>query len=165
MKRPLFVILVLAAVAPMLGQQPSAAELFNRGLLLERAEGMVTEAIELYERVVSQFPNDKDTRPRALHRLGTVYEARNDARATATFSMLATEFPGSPLGDDARLRLDAKRTEVPGQPANSVSTSRLDSAQGCEHLWSRVTRWPTTPIFGSDQERRATVPARSCLWR
>ena len=105
MKRVLLIVLALALVAPLIAQQPSAAELFNRGLVLERAEGKITEAIGFYERVVRGFPDDPNVTPQAMYRLALAYQATNDVRAMATFARLANEFPANRLAAEARQRV------------------------------------------------------------
>jgi len=110
MKRALFLVLAVCLVMPAIAGQQTAAELFNRGMLLERSEGNVAGAIALYEQIVSQFPNDKVTLPRALYRLGLGYEARKDPRAEEVFARLVKDFASSRLAIDARQRLSQSQT-------------------------------------------------------
>jgi Tol biopolymer transport system component len=98
-------VLLAATVA---GQAASPAErLLMEGLMLERAEGRVAEAIVRFERVVADFPNDKDVVPRALYHLGRVYQDRRDPRASVMFMRLVREFPSAELARDAGQRAAA----------------------------------------------------------
>jgi len=58
LRRCLVALFVACTVALVSGQSP-AALLFQEGLLLERAEGRVQEAIARYERVIAEFPGDR----------------------------------------------------------------------------------------------------------
>ena len=80
--------------------------LFQQGLLLERAEGNVTQAIVLYERVVAEYPKDTSVVPQALSHLAQIYDGRSDARAARMWSRLARDFGGTPYGAEARRRLE-----------------------------------------------------------
>lgn len=135
MKRALFLVLAAALVAPVLAQQPTAAELFNRGLLLEKAEGKVRDAISLYERVVREFPKDQEVTPQALYQLALAYQATNDGRAMATFARLADEFPSNRFAAEARQRVGASPSspfrvkDISESLKNAVSSAFSDDGR------------------------------------
>ncbi len=112
----LLAAVVVAGAALVFAEQSGsgAAALFQQGLLLERAEGNVTQAIVLYERVVAEYPQDSSVVPQALSHLAQIYDRRSDARATRMWSRLAREFSGTPYGAEARRRMSETGTQAAG---------------------------------------------------
>jgi Tol biopolymer transport system component len=113
MKRVLCIVVGLAIAIPVVARQQSAAELFNRALLLERAEGRLDDALVLYERVVSEFPNDREVVPQALLHLSKVYERQRDPRSISLLVRLADGFPSTSYAAEARRRLTTLQTVEP----------------------------------------------------
>ena len=99
------------AQPPVAGQ---AAVLFREGLMLERAEGKLEEAIFRYERVVAEFPRD-NVAPQALYRLALAYDQLKDSRATMLLNRLVAEYPNaSPYAADARANLAVRQGAAAG---------------------------------------------------
>jgi Tol biopolymer transport system component len=101
-----FVLAAAAALAAAPQQQPAtAAALFQRGLLLERAEGSLSQAMVLFERVIAEYPEDRAVVPQALRHLAMAYERQSDPRAARLWQRLATDYAASPLAAEARERI------------------------------------------------------------
>lgn len=119
-------ILLGLAALPIAGSgsagPQSAADLFQRALMLERAEGRVADAVFLYERVIAEFPRDRAVVPQALYQLALAYEQRRDPRARVMLARLVSEFPGAtPLAADARRKLTALQGGAAGSPFKTVT--------------------------------------------
>ena len=104
----LLATVVVATAALVFAEQPdsSAAALFQQGLLLERAEGNVTQAIVLYERVDRRI--SKRHVGRAAGALAPGADLRQPAATRAQprmWSRLARDFGDTPYGAEARRRL------------------------------------------------------------
>ena len=75
-------VVVGAAAILLAGQDTStAAALFQQGLLLERAEGDVAQAVVIYERVIAEHPTDTQVTCPVLSHLAEIYDRRHDPRA------------------------------------------------------------------------------------
>jgi len=55
-------------------QKETAKELFERALYLEETKGDLEKAIEVYSRVVKEFPDERSTAAKAQLRIGMCYE-------------------------------------------------------------------------------------------
>jgi len=117
----------LVATVPPLAAQPSpAATLFHQALLLERADGKVQDAIFRYERVIAEFPSDREVVPQVLYHLAQLYQRAKDPRATLLLTRLVTEYPNAnPYAADARTALVAWQAS-PAGPFRSVAAPTLD---------------------------------------
>lgn len=103
--RAMFVVLMLVgAGAALAGRQTTpAATLFQQGLLLERAEANVAQAIVVYERAIADYPKDPAA-PQIIAHLAAMYERRNDPRAERMWTRLRTDYAASPYAAEARKR-------------------------------------------------------------
>lgn len=70
-------------------QKPTAEAVFREGLRKERAEGKLREAIFRYERVLEEFPGDREVVARALYQLSLAYEKLQDPRAKLMLTRLS----------------------------------------------------------------------------
>jgi Tol biopolymer transport system component len=70
-------------------QAPSGFDLFQRALVIERLEGKLDEALELYERILREFPEESGLRVRVLVELGRCYELkRREAEAVRAYEQV-----------------------------------------------------------------------------
>jgi len=107
------ILALLAAGAP--AQKTTAAALFGEALVKERAGGNLGEAIFRYERLIADFPGDRQFAAQAMHQLAQIYERRGDPRGRVMLTRLAREYAGvEPYATRARERLAQ-------QPAASAS--------------------------------------------
>lgn len=80
--------LILGAFAA-LGQKTTAETLFREALMKERAEGSLREAIFRYERIIADFPNDKQFAAQAMYQLSQIYGKLRDPRAKDMLARLS----------------------------------------------------------------------------
>lgn len=124
----------LASLAFPVGAQSPADAIFREGLMLERAEGRVRDAIFRYERVVAEFPSDRFVVAQALHQLALAYEKLGDPRARLMWSRLAAA-PANPFTAEARKKVEA--TQV-AESAGPFPSAQIDPSY---ELGSPDGRW------------------------
>jgi Tol biopolymer transport system component len=90
-----FTLLVLAAL-PVLGSfspQQTAGELFEKALFIEEGQGDLRKAIEIYEKVLAQFPKDRETAAKAQLHVGLCYEKLGVGEALKAFRKVIEAYP------------------------------------------------------------------------
>jgi outer membrane protein assembly factor BamD (BamD/ComL family) len=87
-------IVVLVAFCAVPAYAQSAAELYERALVRERAEGNLKGAMLLYEKIIKEFPAKRDVAAKALLQLGTGYEKLGQPEKAATYyDRLIRDYP------------------------------------------------------------------------
>ena len=66
--------LTLFLIFNTLYSQHTASELFEKALYLEEAKGDLTEALDLYLKILEQFPENREVAARAQLHIGICYE-------------------------------------------------------------------------------------------
>jgi Tol biopolymer transport system component len=90
-----FTLLVLVAL-PVLGSfspQQTAGELFEKALFIEEGQGDLRKAIEIYEKVLAQFPKDRETAAKAQLHVGLCYEKLGVGEALKAFRKVIEAYP------------------------------------------------------------------------
>lgn len=96
--------LVFGAAAS--AQKTTAEAMFREALMKERAEGNLTEAIFRYERLIAEFPREREFAARAMYQLALAYEKLGDPRAKLMLTRLTRDYAGvEPFATRARERL------------------------------------------------------------
>src|SRR5262245_4655152 len=90
--RRLVIITTALALSSAVGAQ-SGHELFQQALSKERAEGNLTEAIKLYQRVVDTASTDHALAAKALLQLGRCYEQLGNTEARTAYERLIARYP------------------------------------------------------------------------
>jgi Tol biopolymer transport system component len=99
--------LMLAVVASAHAQQ-SAGVLLQSGLYKEDVNGDLEAAIEIYERVLKEFPKDRPVAAKALLHIGLCYEKLGKEKAQKAYQRLVKEYADQPDAvAEARVRLAA----------------------------------------------------------
>lgn len=96
-KNFIMVILLLAGVSFLFSsliQQETARELFERALYHEETKGELEKAIEVYSRIVKEFPDERATAAKALLHIGLCYEKLGNKEAQKAYQRLIEEYPG-----------------------------------------------------------------------
>src|SRR5215831_16954085 len=88
MKRILGCLLLLAAVLTA----ETAQELYQKGLVKERSEGNLKEAIQLYERAAGVAGKDRALAAKALVEAGECYRKLGDAESRKLFERVVREY-------------------------------------------------------------------------
>jgi len=87
-------------------QKVTAEALFREGLVKERAEGKLREAIFRYERVMAEFPKERKIAAQAMYQLTLAYEKLGDPRVKLLLTRLSRDYAGvEPYAGRARARL------------------------------------------------------------
>ncbi len=99
---------IAAAVAAFGMPVQSGHDLFQQALVKERAEGNLQEAIDLYDRIVRDFPDDHALAAKALVQMGQCYEKLGRAEAKKAYERVIRDYAdqAEPL-QVARARLAA----------------------------------------------------------
>jgi len=97
--------LVLGA-GTVLAQQVTAEGLFREALVKERAEGKLREAIFRYERVIAEFPKERQIAAQAMYQLSLAYQKLGDPRAKVMLTRLSRDYASvEPYAGRARARV------------------------------------------------------------
>jgi Tol biopolymer transport system component len=132
----LIIVALFAVAAVTAGQAQSGHDLFQKALAVERADGNLRGAIQLYDRVVRDFPHDRALAARALVRMAECYEKLGDARAQSIYRTLVDEYPDQrDAVTTARTRLDA--IAAPRSPATAAR--KLWGSQDVESFFGNVS--------------------------
>ena len=87
--------LLLLAVSSGYAQQ-SAGALLQSGLYKEDVNGDLEAAIEIYERVLKEFPKDRPVAAKALLHIGLCYEKLGKQEAQKAYQRLIKEYTDQP---------------------------------------------------------------------
>jgi tetratricopeptide (TPR) repeat protein len=86
-------LVALTAFSAVISSQTSSGHaVFEQALAKERVEGNLTEAIKLYERVVTEFAADRALAARALVQIGLSYEKLGRDEAVRAYERLVRDF-------------------------------------------------------------------------
>ncbi len=101
----------------------SGYDLFQKGLVHERTEGDLEEAILLYKQIVEDFPGDRALAAKALVQMGGCYEKLGRAEARKAYERVVQEFVDQlePV-IQARARLAALQTDPSGMTFRRIWT-------------------------------------------
>jgi len=104
------VALTLLMGAPALAQ--TGHDLLQQALVMEQAEGNLRAAIELYERIVEEFPGDGALAARALVQMGQCYEKLGSQEAERAYQRVVRDY-----GDQAVFVAQARERLAALRPA------------------------------------------------
>ena len=116
--------LTLLGAVPVLAQ--SGHDLFQQALVKERADGDLRGAIDLYERIVGEFSEDRALSAKALVQMGECYEKLGSTEAERAYRRVVREFGDQeePVAE-ARTRLAALQRAAQAAEAVSITTRRV----------------------------------------
>jgi Tol biopolymer transport system component len=89
-----FVTLVALALLSSAAVQQNAAQLYQSGVYAEEIEGNLQKAIGIYEQVLKQFPDSRDTAASAQLHIGLCYEKLGLEKAREAFEKVIRNYPG-----------------------------------------------------------------------
>ena len=126
--------IVTCALGLALGLPPSVAaqagyDLFQRALVLERAEGRVEGALQLYRRIVVEYAQDRALVATALVQMARLHERVEHREAALDYLRVIEEYPDQlEAARHARRRLRALQgatSAMPADPAGPAPTYTL----------------------------------------
>lgn len=128
----IFVVVSVAFLFSGLMPQESAKELFEKALYLEETRGDLEKAIELYERVANEFPDDRAIAAKALFHIGTCYEKLGLEKAKKAFQKIVEDYPDQvELAGKAKEKL-ASLSRVPAV----IPKEKEDPGLKIQLIWS-----------------------------
>jgi Tol biopolymer transport system component len=83
--------------------QQTAGELFEKALYVEEGQGSLQKAIELYQDIVTRFPESRDVAAKALLHIGMCYEKLGKSEARNAYGRLLKDY-----GDQLQLAKEAR---------------------------------------------------------
>ncbi len=96
MKSRMFLLSVLAlSILGLLSGsiQQTAEQLFQSGIYKEEVEGDLEKAIEVFEQILADFPENKTVAAKALYHMGLCYEKLGNQEARKAYQRLIDEYP------------------------------------------------------------------------
>ncbi|MBI2618895.1 MAG: PD40 domain-containing protein [Ignavibacteriales bacterium] len=107
-------------------QQNRAEKLYQQGLYETEALGNYTKAIELFNRVVTEFPKEKPIAAKALLQIGICHEKLGNAEAQKAYERVIKEFADQrEVVAAARIRLSALAQNVDGARLSSMAARQV----------------------------------------
>lgn len=97
-RKHVFLAGVLLALIFILGTnllsfQQSANDLYQAGILKKSGDGNLEEAIKLFQKIVDNFPDNRELASQALLQIGLCYDLLGEKKAEATFRKLIADYP------------------------------------------------------------------------
>ncbi len=116
MNRFTLVLVMALTLTGVAAQERSAGALYERAYFLEQAEGDLQGAVELYQRILDEFPEERTVGGRALLRIGLCYERSGADGAMSAYRRILDEFSDQEeLVKVARERLAALESLYEGE--------------------------------------------------
>jgi Tol biopolymer transport system component len=85
--------IVLLILFVDLSSQQTSEELFEKALYMEEAQGDLQKAIELYEQILKQFPENREIAAKAQLHIGLCYEKLGLQEAPKAYQKVLDDFP------------------------------------------------------------------------
>jgi Tol biopolymer transport system component len=145
----LAVVAIALALSGAHADAQSGYDLFQKALAAERADGNLRDAIQLYERVVTQFPKDRPLVARALIRIADCHEKLGQREAGKVYERIIREFADQAESVTvARARLVALQSPAPAavQAVRKIWSGNDVDAMGSPSADGRLlsyTNWVT----------------------
>jgi len=119
-------VLGLLFLSSSLLSQQTAGELFEKALYLEEAQGDLQKAIGMYEKILAQFPGDREVAAKAQLHIGLCYEKLGLVEAQKAFQKVVENYPDqSAAVKVAREKLSAlMRARAAGEKGRAELTIR-----------------------------------------
>ena len=83
----------LLLISNTVSSQQTAGELFEKALYLEEAKGDLQKAIDLYQKILKQFPENREVAAKAQLHIGICYEKLGLKEAEKAFQKVISDFP------------------------------------------------------------------------
>jgi Tol biopolymer transport system component len=99
--------------------QQSAGQLFEKALYMEEVSGELQQAIDLYQHIIKESPEDREVAAKSLLHMGLCYEKLGMKKARATYQEVINKYPeqeGEVTIAKERLNQLLVLQEVPNKP-------------------------------------------------
>ena len=135
-------ISVLMLIASWGYAQQSAGQLLQSGLYKEEVEGDLPGAIQIYEQILRDFPDERTIAAKALLRMGLSYEKLGTAEAQKAYRRLLQEFSDQmEIAQIARERLQQLDAGLPGKQISSPTYRMVMSDEALDLHPLRVAKF------------------------
>jgi Tol biopolymer transport system component len=123
MKNSLPILLIfLVAASFSFGQATDPEKILNAAIYEEEVNGNLEAAMQLYNDIIKNYPNDRAIVAEALYRNGITNEKLGNQKATEYYEMVIKNYPEqSEIVHLARIRLNNILKENPASPASAVT--------------------------------------------
>ncbi len=95
--KKLFIIVFLTGISLLIlntaFSQETAGQLFEKALYLEEGKGELQPAIELYQQILDQYPEDREVAAKSLLHLGICYEKLGLKQASGAYQDVINKYP------------------------------------------------------------------------
>ena len=95
--KPILILLVSIAALLFINNtslsQQTAGQLFEKALYMEEAIGDLEQAIELFQQVLEEFPDNREFAAKSLLHLGICYEKQGLKQARGTYQDVINKYP------------------------------------------------------------------------
>ncbi|KPL14349.1 MAG: hypothetical protein AMS26_11055 [Bacteroides sp. SM23_62] len=122
-KKPIFILLLsIAALFFIINtsfSQQTAEQLFEKALYMEEAAGDLEQAIDLFQQILEDFPDNREFAAKSLLHLGICYEKQGLKKARGTYQDVINKYPdrqGEVALAKERLNRLLAMQEVPAKP-------------------------------------------------
>lgn len=130
-----FCVGVLLALTFILGPnllsfQQTANDLYQAGVLKKSGDGNLEEAIKLFQRIVDNFPDNRELASQALLQIGLCYDLLGEKKAETTFRKLIADYPDQKDTVQIareKLALLFKKTEEPSSAQGKLTIREVYS--------------------------------------
>jgi Tol biopolymer transport system component len=89
----LILILVLGTMIIVKGQEQQAQQLLSEAIYQEEVNGELEKVIELYQKIVTEFPNNRAVAAKAYFHMGMCYEKLGLKEAQKAYSAVVNNYP------------------------------------------------------------------------
>jgi len=139
-------ILIFVAVSGATLQQGD--DLFQKALRMERSEGRIKEAINLYQQILAKFKDDRSLAAKAQLHIGLCYEKLGKTEAINAYEQVLKNYAGqSKQVAEAKARLAALRKPEP----EGLAMTRLDVSLEFQTLSPDGTKMAGIRVTGEGQ--------------
>ena len=164
-----FSVLMICMLTPLQAQNDGAQRLYQEGIFQMEAMGDFYAAIELFEKLISEYPENKSLASRALLMAGRCYEKLGREEAEKAYNRILTEYGDQrEIVNEARARLMALSQRARLAEHKGMLTRKVwQGSQGCvmvnisaDEKHVALTDWTTGDLalfeLATGQTRRLT---------
>jgi len=126
-RRVITAVLALALVSAASGYaQQTAEDLYQAGLYQEEVQGNLESAIDIYERILQDFPNNRPVAAKALMHIGLCHEKLGSREAQRAYERLLRDYADqTEMVTRARTRLAALRRPLEAAEDSTIVVRRV----------------------------------------
>jgi Tol biopolymer transport system component len=130
----LLVVCLFFSATPAFAQQPSG-QLFEKALYTEEVKGELKNAIDLYQQILTNYPEDRQITAKSLFQMGICYEKLGSQEATKAYQRIIQEFADQKeVVTGARTRLAALEKPVGPEVAKGMVVRQVWAGPGVDAL-------------------------------